>query len=227
MAKNFIDNLSEETKKGLAEKAASGSYPGLAPIGYKNIADPNDQKRRIIVVDPETAPIVKEIFQLYSTGSHSLMDMRDHAHKRGLRSRTGKKIHRSRIEKMLKDVFYHGDFMWGGKCYRGNHLPLISRELFEQVQNAFKTKSKSKGSKRQNLAYIGTLTCGDCGCAVTGERKRKKSGLEFIYYRCTNYHRNCPSSAKYYREEKIDELFTELIRDLDIDEGRIRLIKKA
>lgn len=129
---------------------------------------------------------------------------------------------------MLKDVFYYGDFLWGGKKYRGKHLPLISRELFDQVQAVFTGKTKrAKGSKKQNLAYIGTLTCGDCGCAVTGERKRKKSGLEFIYYRCTNYHRNCPSKAKYYREEVIDGLFGEIVEDCRIDDDRLTLIRKA
>jgi site-specific DNA recombinase len=34
MAKNFIDNLSEETKKGMLEKAEQGTYPSFAPYGY-------------------------------------------------------------------------------------------------------------------------------------------------------------------------------------------------
>ena len=35
MAKNYIDNLSEEIRKGLNEKCAQGYYPSKAPIGYK------------------------------------------------------------------------------------------------------------------------------------------------------------------------------------------------
>ena len=31
MAKNYIDNLSEETKKGMLEKAEQGIYPTVAP----------------------------------------------------------------------------------------------------------------------------------------------------------------------------------------------------
>src|SRR5439155_22967626 len=37
MAKNYIDNLSEETKKGMLEKAEQGIYPTVAPLGYRNI----------------------------------------------------------------------------------------------------------------------------------------------------------------------------------------------
>jgi DNA invertase Pin-like site-specific DNA recombinase len=36
MAKNFIDNLSEETRKGMVEKASQGIWPSYAPIGYLN-----------------------------------------------------------------------------------------------------------------------------------------------------------------------------------------------
>ena len=36
MAKNYIDNLSEETKKGMVEKAEQGIYPSFAPLGYIN-----------------------------------------------------------------------------------------------------------------------------------------------------------------------------------------------
>ena len=37
MAKNYIDNLSEETKKGMLEKVEQGIYPSFAPLGYINI----------------------------------------------------------------------------------------------------------------------------------------------------------------------------------------------
>jgi len=37
MAKNYIDNLSEEVKKGKNKKAQLGYYPRQAPVGYKNV----------------------------------------------------------------------------------------------------------------------------------------------------------------------------------------------
>ena len=44
MAKNFIDNLSEETKKGMLEKAEQSIYPSFAPIGYQNVMGPNGKR---------------------------------------------------------------------------------------------------------------------------------------------------------------------------------------
>ena len=44
MAKNYIDNLSEETRKGMLEKAEQGIWPSAAPLGYRN-ADGANGKR--------------------------------------------------------------------------------------------------------------------------------------------------------------------------------------
>ena len=37
MAKNYIDNLSEEARKGMQEKAEQGIWPTRTPLGYRNI----------------------------------------------------------------------------------------------------------------------------------------------------------------------------------------------
>ncbi len=70
MAKNYIDNLSEETRKGMREKAEQGIWPSKAPTGYRKIPGPNGKK--IIEVDPETGPIVQRIFERYGTGRFSM-----------------------------------------------------------------------------------------------------------------------------------------------------------
>jgi DNA invertase Pin-like site-specific DNA recombinase len=53
MAKNYIDNLSEEAKKGMLEKAEQGIWPSKAPLGYRNVTGPEGKK--IIEPDPRFA----------------------------------------------------------------------------------------------------------------------------------------------------------------------------
>ncbi len=65
MAKNYIDNLSEEVKKGMTEKAAQGIWPTKTPLGYRNARSPEGQ--RIIEVDPEVARPVRQLFEWYAT----------------------------------------------------------------------------------------------------------------------------------------------------------------
>ena len=79
MAKNYIDNLSEEVKKGLKEKVAQGGYPGSAPFGYIN-----DKEKKTIEPDPETAPILRQLFDWYEAGAHSIKTLRNKAKKVGL-----------------------------------------------------------------------------------------------------------------------------------------------
>jgi site-specific DNA recombinase len=71
MAKNYIDNLSEETKKGMLEKAEQGIFPSFAPLGYMNVESGG---KRIIQPDPDLAPLVRQLFEWYATGNHSLLE---------------------------------------------------------------------------------------------------------------------------------------------------------
>jgi DNA invertase Pin-like site-specific DNA recombinase len=72
MAKNFIDNLREETRKGMVEKASQGIWPSYAPIGYVNADGTNG--KRTIVPDPALAPLVRRLYELCATGEHSVED---------------------------------------------------------------------------------------------------------------------------------------------------------
>ncbi|OGW82283.1 MAG: hypothetical protein A3G33_11265 [Omnitrophica bacterium RIFCSPLOWO2_12_FULL_44_17] len=226
MAKHFIDNLSEETKKGLNQKAENGYYPGLAPFGYKNISDPKDTKRRIVGIDSKTASLVREVFTLYASGRYSYNDLAILVHKHGIRSRLGKPLHQSRIEKMLKDPFYYGYFLWGGKLYKGHHPALIDRRLFEKVRGVMQTKSKGlSGPHGVLIAYRGFLKCGSCGCSITGERKQKPSGRKYILYHCTDYYSKCQSKKQYYTEAELEMILSPIVQDLRVTDEVYELIR--
>ena len=70
MAKNYLDNLSEESRKGLLEKARQGIWPSWAPVGYRNVVRADG--KRVIDVDPELGPIVARVFDAYATGVWSV-----------------------------------------------------------------------------------------------------------------------------------------------------------
>src|SRR6266498_3144521 len=94
MAKNYIDNLSEETKKGMLEKAEQGIYPSFAPLGYINVRCGD---KRFIQPDPALAPVIRQLFEWYATGNHSLLDVARKANSEGLTYRkTGNIVGKSR-----------------------------------------------------------------------------------------------------------------------------------
>jgi site-specific DNA recombinase len=82
MAKNYIDNLSEEARKGMQEKAEQGIWPTKTPLGYRNIIGPDGKK--VIAVDPAVAPIVAKLFDGYASGGISLKEAAKKAQAAGL-----------------------------------------------------------------------------------------------------------------------------------------------
>ncbi len=164
MAKNYIDNLSEEVKKGMQEKALQGHFPFQAPYGYMN-----NRQARVIEVNEEEAPFVQRAFTLYGTGQYSLSQVRQMLLDEGFCYRPHQpKIQKGSLEAMLKNIFYTGDFIIKGKFYKGKQPPLITLAQFETTQRAFGRVNRQKQVKR-DFAFAGLLTCGRCGYSVTGQ----------------------------------------------------------
>ena len=121
MAKNYLDNLSEETRKGIHEKARQGLWPSRAPFGYTNVT--RSDGKRIIVPDPEAAPLIARLFELYATGDYPITRLTDEARRLGLVYRkSGKPLPRAQIHVMLRNPVYMGEFDWKGVRYRGSHV---------------------------------------------------------------------------------------------------------
>jgi site-specific DNA recombinase len=205
MAKNYVDNLGEEVKKGMREKAEQGHWPSMAPIGYVN----NRASHRI-EPDPDRAPLIAELFQVYATGDYSLKALLAKTQALGLtHPRTGRRLFKSEIHRLLQNPIYSGDFVWDGNKYRGCHQALITRELFEEVQAIPRHRPRTRHLKRRH-PFMGLLTCARCGCAITAERKKGK----YVYYHCTNYHGGCDNT--YIREEQLSNLLGDVIKPIQI-----------
>src|SRR5207247_10502323 len=81
MAKNYIDNLSEEVKKGLRTKAAQGLWPSFAPPGYVNTV--RSDGKRIIEPDSVLGPIIANLFEWFASGEYSLKTLAKKGYEEG------------------------------------------------------------------------------------------------------------------------------------------------
>ncbi|PIS22445.1 recombinase family protein, partial [candidate division WWE3 bacterium CG08_land_8_20_14_0_20_41_10] len=143
-AQNYIDNLSEEVKKGQIEKIRQGWLPTKPPLGYKTTGE---KGHKIHIIDEEKAPLVREMFELYATGNYSIKKLVRVIYEEGLRTRRGNKLCKSRLGELLSDPFYYGGIRWNNEIYQGKQEPLISKELFDRVQDILRRKTTPKYKK--------------------------------------------------------------------------------
>ena len=218
LAKHYIDNLSEETRKGMTEKAAQGTWPSYAPIGYVNVGDNGHRK---VALDPERAPLVRQVFEWYAQGGTSISEVHGKAVEAGLRTRAGKPIARSMIGTLLGNAFYTGRFVWKGREYPGDHDALVSLDLFQRVQAELRHDGKPLVMPKRVFAYGGLVRCAHCGCSVTAEMKKGK----YVYYHCTGGRGPC--DRPYIREEALEEKLGELVRAVTIPPEAVEMIVTA
>lgn len=221
MAKNYIDNLSEEVRKGMLEKAEQGIWPSIAPTGYRNVMGPHG--KRVIEPDPGSAEGVTRLFEWYSTGRYSLKQAAKMARAEGMTFRGSiRPISTSSVHKILRSRIYTGEFEWLGKRYRGTHAPLVSVELWERVQSVLDGRHTAcvRGIEKDFL-FTGMIHCGHCGCLLVGDIKKQK----YIYYRCSHAKGKCPEP--YVREEALVEQFGDMLDRLTISEDMFQWLNNA
>ena len=193
MAKNYIDNLSEETSKGMREKAEQGIWPSYAPLGYLNM-DTNG--KRHIVLDPESAPLIRRLFELYATGDYSLLEVTRQINEEGLcHQRSGRPVVKSAIHKILHNSMYYGDFIWNGNHYQGTHEPIVSKELWDKVQQSRMPgataglDTRSTGGPSRGLCRVRTV-------AAPSSPRRKRPSTSTTTARGTGVSATSPGSVK-------------------------------
>jgi site-specific DNA recombinase len=215
VAKMYIGQLSEETKKGMLEKAQQGLYPSWAPLGYVN-----NPETKGIDIDFMRAGIIRELFETYSSGTVSLLELTRIAREKGLRSRKGMPVVSFLVDRMLSNPVYIGDFKWKGVYYKGKHEAIVERTLFEVVQRIRESRRWARRCKRE-FAFRGFVKCGHCGGMMTPFEKKGK----YVYYRCTKTRGKCPESA--IREERLVELLGESLKRLRMTKDRAEWLKQA
>jgi DNA invertase Pin-like site-specific DNA recombinase len=206
-SKYYVDNLSENIKRGHRQKLKNGIWPQKAPLGYLN-----DKKIKTIVVDPVKAPLVRKTFEAYVTGNFTFAQVRRKINDLGLKGTGDGVLSISNYQYLLKNPFYHGLIRYGGEFYEGKHEPIISKKLFDNVQEVMLRKSKPKTKELKSYAYRGLLHCGECGCFITTETQKGHN-----YLRCTK--RKGPCNQKYVREEIITEQIREELRKVSLSDA--------
>lgn len=202
----YSRNLSKRVKEGIESKLKKGEYvSGRAPIGYLN-------HNGNLIQDLKRINYIKEIFKMYSSGKYSLREITDSLYSNGFRTRSDKKVVKSKIHQIIKNPIYYGVMTFNGIQYQGNFDPIINKSLFELAQEVLTGKNRPKKYHHEFL-YKDFLFCDKCGCKITSSIKKGK----FKYYYCTNGKGGCEEHKKYLNEKNIENIFLKFFEGFELD----------
>jgi len=230
-AKLENDHKSVNVKRGLRTRVEMGLWPGVAPTGYLN-QKMMDRKCQVII-DPERGHIIKKIFEKVAYEKWSGRKVYNWLRfDLNFRTSAGKKhLSLGNIYRTLSNTFYYGIFEYprnSGNWYTGKHEPLVSKELFDLVQE--QVKSQILRSEGKEFAFTKMMACGLCDSGITATEKFKKQQNgnvhRYVYYGCTKAKDgNC--KCGYLEEKELLKQFEGLVENLNINEIEIKQKIKA
>jgi site-specific DNA recombinase len=224
----YSDNLSKETNKGKLERSLQGYHNGTVPWGYISVLQ---GKRKVGVLDPEKAPVVVEMFELYATGKYSDMQITEWLNAQGYRTNRDHPFGKDTVRDMLCNAYYAGKIRYRGMSVRpkgvsfrstppkvadGQHEAIVSKELWQRCQ-AVRASRRVQVDTLQKTVRINLLQ-GLVVCARCGRRLRIQTPKRGpTYYREDSHlrgYRDCSDISQCVRAESIDTQVGELVQSL-------------
>lgn len=213
IAEYYSADLSQKITRGMRETALKcHSVGGQIPLGYK-IEDHR------IVVDPNTAHIVQEAFQLYANGE-SVAGICRLFNSKGYHTSRGGKFGRNSFKSMFRNERYIGVYKYIDIRNEGGVPAIISKELFEAVQHRLSKNAEAPARGKAKVEYLlsGKLFCGHCGAPMNGESGTSKTGKIYNYYTCYTRKKGGGCDKKPLKKEWIETVVAKSAAELMTDE---------
>lgn len=225
-AKLDNDNKSINVKRGLKTRCEMGLWPAPAPTGY--LKEKRMDRKCQTLIDPQRAPVIKRMFEKVAYEKWSGRKLYNWL-KFELNFKTAggnKNLTLSNIYMILQNHFYYGVFEYpkkSGIWYKGTYEPIISKELFDQVQE--QTTRSAIRVEGKEFAFTKIMFCGLCGSGITPDEKFKKQkdgGVHrHVYYGC-NKSKDPNCKCGYINEIELVKQFEILIDKVDLNELEIK-----
>ena len=188
----------QRTRDALMQKFRDGWQPTPPPLGYRSVGGPKE--RKTAEPDPFTAPIIKELFELYSTGNYSILGAQRWLKDKNVVTKKNLPLSHGVIHGILKNPYYYGIISWRGQTKIGKHEPVVSKPLFDICQYVLaKHRNFLTRERKHSFLLRGFIFCAECGQRYTAEWhenriKLAKRGGKIAYYHCQKREKNgCPA----------------------------------
>jgi DNA invertase Pin-like site-specific DNA recombinase len=219
-AKLENDNKMINVKRGLRTRVEMGLWPSVPPTGY--LPNTDRTKKCEMILDPDRHMIIKMMFEKVGYDGWSGRKVLAWLKEVRFVARSGKALSLSNLYLILKNPFYYGEFEYpkgSGARYKGKHDPIITKELFDLVQEKISLDRVVKMNIKE-FAFTRLITCGLCGSGITADEKFKKQQNgnihRYVYYGCTKARdKNC--TCGHIREEELITQLEQLFDTVSLD----------
>ena len=217
IAEYYSADLSQKITRGMRESALKcHSIGGHVPLGYKI----EDHK---LVINPDTAHIVQEAFELYANGE-TVADICRMFNAKGYRTAKGAEFNRNSFKSMFRNRRYIGVYRYKDFEKEGGVPPIINKDLFETVQKRLSANAEAPARGKAKVDYLlsGKLFCGHCGASMNGESGAGRHGKVYHYYSCYTKKRKLGCDKRPLKKDYIEGIVARdalnLLTDQLIDE---------
>jgi len=220
-AKLENDNKGVNVKRGLRARCEQGLWPFRPPTGY--LKSNHKDEGCVCVLDDKRSSIIKEMFEKIANDRWSGRKLhnwlKNEIH---FTHSSGKPLSLGNVYRVLQNHFYYGKFEYpinSGNWFDGVHEPIVTKELFDAVQEQMNRQVLVKKSDPKEFAFTKLMTCGLCGSGVTADEKFKElkdGGVNrHVYYRCSRS-RNQNCNYKAINEQTLIKQITKIIKEIGI-----------
>jgi site-specific DNA recombinase len=196
--------IGERTRDKVYAARRKGKWTGGHPVLGYDI----DARGGSIHVNPEEAPIVRQIFQIF-VRKRSLIETLYAVERKGWKAKSwitrrgasygGRKFNRHTLEYLLRNPIYVGKVRLKGGLHAGEHPAIVTEKLWEQARQILQETerpSRALTHQPQNAVLRGLLFCGSCGTPmVPTYTLRKRTRVR--YYTCSSAQKHgwktCPT----------------------------------
>ena len=213
-AEYYSADLSEKVIRGMTENALKGKFTGGAvPVGYWI-----DEKQHF-QADPLVAPLIHEAFKMYNDGS-TMTEVRDWLNEHQVKNPRGGPMSYNTVQHMLKNRRYIGELKYRDILIPDAIPPIVSPELFEDVQIKMAKNKKAPARRKAEDDYLLTtkLFCGYCGSLMFGESGTSRSGDVHRYYKCATVKKRKSCQKKTVRKQWLEDLVIAKTKALIMDD---------
>lgn len=186
--------IARRSRNGRLERARQGRLVlnGHIPYGYRKVVTLVGDKRAFnLVIDPEQAEMIREIYRLYTEERLGIMTIAKRLNVQGIAAPRANKKPRpgldrnslwyaTTLRRLIATPRHIGVFEYGGVQIDCPDLALIDRATFDFAQRLLAT-SKQNSPRRTSHEYLlrSRMYC-ECGGRLAGGVSLKK----YPYYRC-------------------------------------------